>query len=343
MTSQRGFAAMSIGLMMATWGCTPAPTPADAGPDVSTLDAGSSDGGPGSVDAGPDAGLSCSDPTSCPNGLSCCNHFCASLNRNARDCNQTSCDGTHLCPHGLTCCGDLCSDLARDSTNCGACGAACASNQFCSGTACFAVAFENVCADPSVTVIADQGGDAPSDMQLGAALNAACSPASPFSVIAQSAGTGLLDPVSGAPQTAAGQMIATAGGPDVELLVHYLEAGASPVYYSADSVSGPLQSIAFIARDGGATLATTSAGSLTGSHDYFLVELVVDPSSGTLAFVCYGFSSTGTVAGAWYLSHLLLPATAGVSQAWRIVEWTAQDGGTGPATGDSFALVASGN
>lgn len=154
----------------------------------------------------------------------------------------------------------------------------------------------------------------------------------------QTSATGVLNPSTGAPLGGTGQLLVAAGGPDVQMLVSYLEAGPSPVYYSSTNTLVP----AFVDRSTGATLASIPMASVTPTHDIFLLELVVDPVSGVLSFVCYGVDSSGTAAGAWYFQHNVLAAASSAMQHWMIIEWTAQAGGVGPAQGDTFEVVASG-
>ena len=83
------------------------------------------------------------------------------------------------------------------------------------------------------------------------------------------------------------------------------------------------------------------------AHDFFLVEVVKDPISGTFSLVVYGIESPGTRAGAFYFANVMLPDIVGAdvttfTQAWYIYEWTAADAGAGPSLGDTFTLVDSG-
>jgi hypothetical protein len=247
------------------------------------------------------------------------------------------CSASIPCPGALTCCSQTCADVSRDPHDCGQCGQACSATQFCTGTACSTVSFQHLCADLDMTVLQDSSGDQDAGLEIGAALGAACSITVPVDEMAGAAAAGLVDLSTGAPTAGGGHLLAFAGGPDVQSVVKYLEAGVSPVYFTSSSNGSQMS---FVARSGG-TLATATAAELTTSHDYFMVELVADPGSGTLSCICYGFTGAGTRAGAWYLANEVLPKASTTAASWMIIEWTGQGGATVPSMGDAFQVVAS--
>lgn len=124
MTTSRA-ASRHLGISLAlcaALGCGSGTGGADAGGDGGP--GNDTDGGPGQ---GPiDAGLACSSGT---------------------------------CPNGLTCCSDFCTDISLDRNNCGQCGTVCDASELCTGTACIAATFQNICVNPNVIVIQDQVGD----------------------------------------------------------------------------------------------------------------------------------------------------------------------------------------
>ena len=81
---------------------------------------------------------------------------------------------------------------------------------------------------------------------------------------------------------------------------------------------------------------------LTASHDYFVLQMAVEPQTATLTFMGYGLYGFGTTAGAWYFKNTLVPGRASYTDRWYVYEWTDTDASGGPTTGDTFTKVASG-
>jgi hypothetical protein len=296
--------------------------------------------GAGAAPPSMDAGAPCGVASTCPYGLTCCDGACLSVNRDARGCGTLSCQATNLCPPGLSCCGDFCIDLARDGANCGQCGRACGGGEFCSGRDCLPLGFAKLCDVPQATVVNDGAGDRGAGGVLGAALASVCVPAPTVRALAPNtdAGSSLIDPRTGEPLAGIGDLLAVAGGPDVQPLVRYLERSASPIYYSAER----WPTLAFVARGRGEVVEFDSS-QITSVHDFAVLELVLEPSSGTLSLVCYGVGGEGTAAGAWYFANRVLPTAAAWPQSWALLEWSAAANGTAGFADDTFRIVAQGN
>ena len=77
------------------------------------------------------------------------------------------------------------------------------------------------------------------------------------------------------------------------------------------------------------------------SHDIFIIQFAREPASGSLVLNEQGFWLSGTVAGAYQLSHGLLPALEQQDQAWYAYEWTDLDGDRAPDLNE-IQLLASG-
>ena len=78
-----------------------------------------------------------------------------------------------------------------------------------------------------------------------------------------------------------------------------------------------------------ACAAVLADGGTGGAHnDVFLVELAIDPASGTLALVTYGLCSpgNGTQAAAWYWANVMLPNRSTYTDSWYLYEWTDTNG-----------------
>jgi hypothetical protein len=261
------------------------------------------------------------------------------------------CDSTHKCSGGLSCCAKLCTDTAHDPRNCGACGVACTASQFCTGTKCDNAIFSNLCANPKATVDLGQfPPDNAAGVALGAALATSCSPA--VSIGQASQMSGILGD-AGQPSTGVGDTLIVGGGSFGQIAVQYLDqAGLSPIYLKTDGTTAQ-----YVLRATGAPIfaSPVMVSDLTAHHDYFFIELAVEPQSGTLCFVGAGILAPGTAAAGYYGSAQLIPNRAADMHSWEAVEWTDApgDGGTAgeggvdlgdgiPNAGDTFRVVASG-
>jgi hypothetical protein len=198
-----------------------------------------------------------------------------------------------------------------------------------------ATGFQNLCAEGSAVVLLD--GRQPDDdagLKLGLALETGC-PGMLWTAVDAGVDAGI-DPASGKPVTSAGTVLVAAGGPFVQELVAYLEVNASPVYFASDSNYDY-----FNRRDAG-NIVTALTTAITSAHDYFVVELVMDPSTGTLSLVSYGFNYPGTAASEWYFANRVLPGSGTSTAGWYVVEWTDTDGNGVPDSADTFTVIAFG-
>ena len=299
----------------------------DAGADTGSLDAGA-DAGPldagadtGPLDAGADAGSLDAGADAADAGP-------------AFPCDaQASCTGAST----VACCGGQCVDTARDPANCGQCGAACTTNQFCTGTACKNAIVANVCANASGTVVLDAYDiDNEAGISMGAALNAYCVPATTIVQAGQFA-PGILDPSGSArPITGAGNTFITGGGSYGQNGVAYMEASITPVYLHADGTTGSILTRA------GMTIVAAPNTSLTAHHDYFYVQVSVEPQSSTLCFSGVGILAPGTQAAGYYVAAQILPNRATYTKSWYVYEWTDTNNDSVANAGDSFQEVMEG-
>jgi hypothetical protein len=92
----------------------------------------------------------------------------------------------------------------------------------------------------------------------------------------------------------------------------------------------------------GTVIVDRPLDTLNEHHDFFLVEMVADPTTSTLMFAVYGFSVYGTIAATWYFSDVMLSSLSTFNQGYYIYEWTDVDGDAKPGIADTFTLVTSG-
>jgi hypothetical protein len=295
----------------------------------SSTPAGGTDGG--GVDADVDApGFDAGDPggctpSACPSGHCAPDGECAAPCTSASDCasNETCCDGS------------FCADLAKDPQNCGACGGACSTKQFCSGSSCDDVVVKNVCQNASATVVLD--AIAPDDAAghaIATALATAC-PSAHVATVAQGA-PGTIQPISGQPTTGPGDTYVAAGGGFGQKAIAYMDSTrAAPVFAVDDGAT-----LSLVRSDDGTVLVAAPETSLTAHHDYFVVYAASEPLSGTLVLAVYGLYSAGTAAGAYWFGSQA--ATFGsLGKQYYAYEWNDTNGDGVPNAGDSFTLIDS--
>jgi hypothetical protein len=255
------------------------------------------------------------------------------------------CDGdAGTCGGGRTCCAGHCVNTSVDPLHCGGagtCGTACTLDQFCAtgGTAaCKDAVVANICDNAKITFV--QGifaADNDQSAALRTALEAKC--AGP-SYSAASQDVAHVNPTTGQPFAGGGELLVAVGGDTGERLVAFLETHKiGSVYNMAEGAN-----VAFKKRAGEAG-ADTSIVSIPSTeqatHDAFVVEVIRDPVSGTLAFVIYGFAQQGTEAGVLYFVNQLLPNLSTLTKSWYVYEWKDLNA-VGPGVDDEFTLKDSG-
>jgi hypothetical protein len=272
---------------------------------------------------------------------------------NAGTCGPRCGDGGTTCTGNLVCCSDHCVDTTRDPRYCGACGTTCSATQFCGNAStpvCKEVVLRNVCNTKRATFLRDGATDDDAALQVVQnAIATYCVPTPILTQVGQGVSTAI-NPSTGQPLVGGGELLAAAGGDSLQKLVRWLEtSGTSTAYNLSDGTTY----LDWMKRggnpDGGDTLLRrVDLTSLSATHDFFLVEVVKDPISGTFAFAVYGVESPGTSAGAFYFANVMLPSIVGdaatpYTDAWYIIDWTAApDAGTIPSTSDTFNIIASG-
>lgn len=314
----------------------------------------------------------CSATAPCGAGETCCNGRCESLQNDADNCGACGV----ACGTNKACCAGACRDTTA-TNNCGACGVTCTADQFCDGSQCRDKTFPNFCANQNVVALRDgQPLDNAATTVLASTITQYCSSSTQIAFADDDDPTVVeqrppLQP-DGGPALDAGQpgrlllggsyTVVTAGGPFPNLPVNWLERNkkVTKVYFSnnvngtefyfkqrlndggvdpivvqrAQSECGP--------SDGGVYLADGGMGSR--GRDVFLVELAIDPASGTLALISYGLCSpgNGTQAAAWYWANVMLPNRMAYTDEWYIYEWRDTNGDFTPDITDQYTRLASG-
>ncbi len=252
-----------------------------------------------------------------------------------------SCDAQTPCADSgaLTCCGGFCVDTSKDPANCGQCGNACSVTQFCDGTGCDDAILANVCDNPSGTVVLDPYAvDDQAGIAMGTALTSYCVSPPTLVQLSQDAG-GVVDPGTGRPITGVGNTFIAGGGSFGQNGIAYIELSApiSPVYLHTDGTTAHI-TVRATATD----VVDTLNANLTAQHDFFYVQLAVEPQSGTLCFSAVGIEAPGTQAAGYYVSAVIGPALSTYTKTWYVFEWADTNVDSTADDGDTFTLLASG-
>jgi hypothetical protein len=275
------------------------------------------------------------------------------------------------CETGLTCCSLHCTEIQTDSNHCGACGAACGQGQFCGldscdsegeggaggggagGSAgaggnstacvsCYDTTLANLCAIAKVIVILDttknptEGNRAPG-RAIGAALKEKCVPA-PTVTEEEQDSVHALNFTTGRPVSGGGELLVVAGGPFFQNLEAYVEQEISPLYLVVDMAADVQQ---FKSRANDSVVASRTISGDNVSHDFFAIQFMRDPQSGSLVLNAQGFWLSGTTAASYFMLNGILPNIASYDEAWYVYEWTDANGDMAPSL-DEIVLRASG-
>lgn len=175
-----------------------------------------------------------------------------------------------------------------------------------------------------------------------AALLAACTPA-PITETDPETASPATNPSTGEPVSGGGDLIVELGSPFSQRVARYIEgAGLTRVKDISDGTTFRLDGPS---PDGGsdAIIMQEPASSFTATHDFFKIEMVVDPVSGTRILQIYGIFAPGTAAGEWFFLNRILPNLSAFPLRYYVYEWTHGDAGPNPGASDAFVLRASGN
>lgn len=296
----------------------------------------------------------CNAGSPCGNGQTCCNGRCENLQTTANNCGAcgVTCSATEAC------CAGSCKSTTT-LNNCGACGVTCGVDQFCDGAQCKDKSFPNFCANRNVVAIRDGVPlDNAATGVLASTILQNCS-ANTMLTFGDDNDPALVDQDAGTLLLGGGYTVVTAGGPFPNLPVKWLERTkkVTKVYFSNNTQGTEFYFKKRLAADAGmadpilvtrlqsACTAQADGGLGGASNDVFLVELAIDPSSGTLALITYGLCSpgNGTQAAAWFWANTMLPNRNAYTDSWYIYEWRDTNGNTTPDGTDTFTQLASGN
>ncbi|MES1177925.1 MAG: hypothetical protein ABUL62_26620 [Myxococcales bacterium] len=293
---------------------------------------------------------SCIGDDECGGGNVCGDNQCAAKCTAGQEGTSEGCSAGH------TCCSLHCIDLNTDSQHCGVCGTACGAGQFCGPAACTEagaagaggdsgacvschdIAIANVCSVPQVAVILDGAdGNEAAGRALAAAIAAQCTPAPVIREVSQTV-TDALNPASGRPISGAHELLIAAGGSFFARLLVYLDSKrVSPIY--SYSEGGTLE---FRKAANDETVVARQASEPNDDHDFFVIQFLREPTSGSIILNAQGFWLSGTVAASYFFEKAMLPHLSDFDKGWYVYEWQDKNGDKAPDL-DEMSEVASGN
>ena len=246
------------------------------------------------------------------------------------------CSTQNPCAGTLTCCSGACVDTKLDPKNCGGCGVACTLTQFCNGVGCNEAILSNVCANARATVALNPYAvDDDAGIALGNSLAKSCTLTLAF---ADEYDGGVQEPVTNRPITGAGNTFVECGGSYGQSSVAYLDGVGLTTIYSAY----PTPNVELVDRKTDAAVVDVATSTLSTQHDYFFLQLTVEPVSGTLCLSAIGLFAPGTIAASYWFENVVAPSLAAYTDSWYVVEWTDGNGDSIPNAGDSFNVIAHG-
>ena len=141
--------------------------------------------------------------------------------------------------------------------------------------------------------------------EIGQALVSNCTP--PVVVSQQMTEAKVVDPTTGRPLLGVGIRYFAGGGWYGHPGLNYMDQQKlTVVQINTDGVEYAW--IWYLATD--ATIVKIPTSTLTPSNDYFILELAVEPISGTLCFAATGMYAAGTAAAGWFAATNVIPNRA---------------------------------
>jgi hypothetical protein len=179
-------------------------------------------------------------------------------------------------------------------------------------------------------------------------LASSCATTATIDVVSQDTSP-LLNSGTGRPLGRGGDLFVQIGGPYGQHLLRYLEgARLTPVYsqyttaldgfFGRNASGGPDPVIAQAAPSSPAA----APDQLSDTHDFFVIETVLEPTLGSRTLAIYGLFAPGTTAGAWFFAHQVLPSLSTHTASYYVYEWRDGDGDGAPSAADDFRLAGSG-
>ncbi len=297
----------------------------------------------------------CKDGSGCASGVCSTAHDCQSCVSDQECsaphvCGNNQCaaacaadqEGTATgCSTGLTCCTTHCVDATTDAAHCGACGTACSTGQFCGIGGCHDSNLAGICAIAKVALVLDgQDGNATPGRAIATALHASCSPAPAVREISQDVADAV-NATNGRPVAGGDELLLAPGGAFFARLTNYVSTTPVAPVYAAGSADG--LSTEYRKQGTNALIATQLNDGPHDASDYLLIQMMREPTSGSVILNPQGFWQSGTTAAAYYVVNVMLPTLSTWTKSWYVYKWTDGNANNTPDNANEFTLVDSGS
>ncbi len=234
------------------------------------------------------------------------------------------------------CKSEVCLPDGTCAPGCGG-GRACGDRQFCDSQHCQELTLANIMNSPKAVVVKDDASD---DVKAADILQSGLE--SLFQVRSISQNDPSIEASSGRPLIGFGEIVFAPGGAYFNKIVGYLEK--QKLVKTAIEVTigeGGIKGCQFKDINGSIVGENQSFQSNANDWDYFSIELVVEPKSGSLVVVAYGLWGSGTKAAAYYLVNEMLKNPQSYTSSWYVFKWENTGDNEEPDANDTFTLLAS--
>lgn len=195
--------------------------------------------------------------------------------------------------------------------------------------------FAALCNAMRLTLIFDGNNvDDPQATAAGMTITQSCG-TSPVTTTVSQNDAGVLEPTTQEPLLPPTEVGILGGGFVVQRGLGYLRTNDSPLV-----VGGPGGFVTIDVRATG--VRVVDLGPISGTHDYAIIQVIVDANTGTRYLSLFGPGGEGTiVAGRWF-STTFAPMLATDRNSWYVIEWADADSSGSVTAGDTIQVVGSG-
>jgi hypothetical protein len=181
--------------------------------------------------------------------------------------------------------------------------------------------------------------DAPDDLKAADVLQAGLGTFSSIKVRSISQNDPSIE-ASGRPLIGFGEIVFAPGGSYFHKTVGYLEKQKLiKTTIEVTTGEGGIKGYQFKDINGSIVGDNQSFQSNANEWDFFSIELVVEPKSGSLVVIAYGLWGSGTKAAAYYLVNEILENPQKYTSSWYVFKWE-NTGDNEPDANDTFTLLA---
>jgi hypothetical protein len=147
----------------------------------------------------------------------------------------------------------------------------------------------------------------------------------------------VLNQTTGQPLASPGILNVFVGGTFFHLGSRYIiDTGALSKVFDTTSEDG--NTLIFRRRADGVNLLEIDPSTLGPGHDFFIVELVKEPTTKALTLVMHGLDAPGTYAAVYYVTNVVVPMKHMFPGTYYLIEWTDENGNNDQDPADRFDI-----